>query len=351
MAARFLAERDSLLSCAMRPANHPSLMKTFLLRFGIAALCTALCGNAVAATHDWAAEPLKDVQINTVAFRGWIPDTAKPLAGALVLIPGRHGDGRGMADDPRWQQLATDLDFAILACQFTDGERGLYQHDAHGVVAKCINSAVDHLSELSGRPELKKAPLAFWGLSAGSNVSARYCVFFPERAAAFASSTGTFGPGGEISAKTQEVPMLFAIGGTDNPDWVKDSLANAQRGQGKAPWTVALQKTQGHGIGKSMDVIVPFLLATVKQRLGTAAPATGSTSIFKSELPNIGSSARPAAGTPKALKKLNLQTGWLGNPTTYDIAPYAGYKGSKSQAIWLPDEATAQAWQAYLLAP
>ncbi|MCX6970826.1 MAG: hypothetical protein NTV93_11865 [Verrucomicrobia bacterium] len=326
-------------------------MKSILLVFCMAALCSAPCGKMFAATHDWAAEPLKESKLNTVAFRGWIPDTSKPLAGALVLIPGRHGDGRGMADDPQWQQLATDLDFAILACQFSDGEPFIYQSDAHGEVAKCINTAVDHLSELSGRVELKKAPLAFWGLSAGSNVSSRYCVFFPERVAAFASSTGTCGPGGEINAKNLDIPMFFAIGGTDKPDWVKGSLDNAQRGQGKAPWTVALQKTQGHGIGKSMDVIVPFLQATVKQRLGTAAPAPGTTSIFKSELPNIGSSSRPAAGTAKALKKLNLQAGWLGNPTTYDIAPYAGYKGSKSQAIWLPDEATAQAWQAYLLAP
>lgn len=323
-------------------------MKATLWITSLAVGTVVLTGTAFAATHEWSAEPLKDVQINTVAFRGWIPDTTKPLSGALVLIPGRHGDGRGMADDPRWQQLATELDFAILACQFADGERGLYQHDAHGEVAKCLNTAIDHLSELSGKPELKKSPLAFWGLSAGSNVSARYCTLFPERVAAFASSTGTFGPGGQISAKTQEVPMLFAIGGTDNPEWVKESLTNVERGQGKAPWTLALQKTQGHGTGKSMDVIVPFLLSTVKQRLGSVAPAPGTTSIFKSELPSIGASSRPAAGAQRALKKINLQTGWLGDPETYDASPYAAYKGSKTKAIWLPDEPTALAWQTYL---
>lgn len=323
-------------------------MKATLWKLGLAVGMVVIAGKAVAATHEWTADPLKEVQINTVAFRGWIPDTTKPLSGTLVLIPGRHGDGRGMADDPRWQQLAGELDFAILACQFTDGDRGLYQHDANGEVAKCINTAVDHLSELSGRPELKKAPLAFWGLSAGSNVSARYCAHFPERAVAFASSTGTFGPGGQASAKTLEIPMLFAIGGTDNPEWVKESLANVERGQGKAPWTLALQKTQGHGIGKSMDVIVPFLLATVKQRLGSPAPSQNPSSIFKSELPSIGSSSRPSAGPQKALRKLSLQSGWLGNPETYDVTPYAAYKGSKTKAVWLPDEPTALAWQTYL---
>jgi len=323
-------------------------MKKICLSFCVAILTTIFCGKAGAVTHDWAGDPLKEVKINTVAFRGWLPDTTKPLSGVLVLIPGRHGDGRGMADDPRWQKLATDLDFAILACQFSNGEPFPYQNDAHGEVSKCINSAVEHLSELSGKAELKKAPLAFWGVSAGSNVSSRYCVFFPERVAAFASSTGTCGPGGETSAKTMEIPMLFAIGGTDKPDWVKSSRENAERGQGKAPWTVALQKTQGHGVGKSMDVIVPFLLATVKQRLGVASPSQSPPSIFKSELPNIGSSSQSASSTQKTLKKLNLQSGWLGNPDTYDVAAYAGYKGSKSKAIWLPDEPTALAWQTYL---
>jgi len=135
--------------------------------------------------------------------------------------------------------------------------------------------------------------------------------------------------------------MLFAIGGTDKPDWVKCSRENAERGQGKAPWTVALQKTQGHGVGKSMDVIVPFLLATVKPWLGVASPSQSPPSIFKSELPNVASTSQPASSTQKTLKNLNLQSGWLGNPDTYDVAAYAGYKGSKYKAIWLQDEPTA----------
>jgi len=322
-------------------------MKMFCLSLFAAMLSFLCAGKAEAVTHDWAADPLKDVQINTAAFRGWFPDTTKPLSGVLVLIPGRHGDGRGKADEPLWQQLATDLNFAILACQFTDGDPYLYQSDAQGEVAKCINTAVEHLSELGGKEELKKAPLAFWGVSAGSNVSSRYCVFFPERVAAFASSSGTCGPGGEISAKSLEIPMFFAIGGKDKPDWVKSSLENAERGQGKAPWTVAFQKDQGHGIGKSLDAIIPFLLTTVKQRLGIAAPpARSSASIFKSELPNIGS--HPAASTSKSLKKISLLSGWLGNPDTCEVAAYAGYKGNKAKAIWLPDEPTAIAWQGYL---
>jgi len=160
-----------------------------------------VANTAFAATYDWTAEPLKDVKLETVAFRAWVPETTDPLAGVIVLIPGRHGDGRSMADDARWQQLATEVGFGILACQFTNGDAGLYQSDDKVEVAKAINEAVNEMAKVSGKPELVDAPLAFWGTSAGSNVSSKYCGFFPERVAAFGSSKGTWGPGENTSPK------------------------------------------------------------------------------------------------------------------------------------------------------
>ncbi|MEX1117625.1 MAG: hypothetical protein WEB60_02415 [Terrimicrobiaceae bacterium] len=317
-------------------------------RLGV--LTGLLVGNPlIAATHDWSAEPLKDTKINTVAFRGWVPDTTEPLAGVLVLIPGRHGDGRGMADNARWQQLANDVGFAILGCQFADGDPGRYQSDDKGEVAKAINEAVNELSKLSARPELVDAPLAFWGTSAGSNVSSKYCGFFPERVVAMGSSKGTWGPGGNSSPKFLEIPMIYAIGANDNPEWVKVSTEHFDKGQGKAPWTLALQPNEGHGVEGSLDAILPFLTSAINQRLGksTSTPSSGN-SIFKSELPKIGSNSSSTTKSKTALKKLNLRDGWLGDPKTYDVAAYSDFKGSKSSAIWLPDESAALAWQSYL---
>ncbi len=316
------------------------------LRIGIV-LGVALANPASAATYDWTAEPLKDAQINTVAFRGWVPDTTDPLAGVLVLIPGRHGDGRSMADSAAWQELATEVGFGILACQFSDGDPGRYQSDDKGEVANAINKAVNELAKLSGKPQMVDAPLALWGHSAGSNVSSKYCGLFPERVVAMGSSKGTWGPGGNSAAKFLEIPMIYAIGANDNPEWVKVSTDHFNKGQGKAPWTLALQSKEGHGLDGSLDVIIPFFVAAINQRLGKA-PATGQTgSIFKSELPRIGTTSSPSK-TKAALKKLNLRDGWLGDPETYEIAAYSDFKGSKSSAIWLPDETVALAWQSYL---
>jgi hypothetical protein len=318
-----------------------------LARIGIL-MGAALANPALAATYDWTAGPLNDVKLNTAAFRGWVPDTTDPLAGVLVLIPGRHGDGRGMADNSRWQQLATEVGFAILACQFADGDAGLYQSDDKGEVAAAINEAVKELSKVSGKPGLADAPLAFWGTSAGSNVSSKYCGFFPERVAAFGSSKGTWGPGGNASPGFLEIPMIYAIGSNDKPEWVQTSVDHFNKGHGKAPWTLALQPKEGHGVESSLDVIIPFLASAINQRLGKAtAGASQSESIFKSELPKIGSSST-LKNSPSRLKKLDLRKGWLGDPKTFEVAAYSDFKGSKSSAIWLPDEAVALAWQSYL---
>jgi len=319
------------------------------MRYWHCGLATLLlgCGSAAAGTFDWTAEPLRQVKIETVAFRGWVPDDSEPLRGTLVLIPGRHGDGRGMAEDARWQSLATTLRFAIIACQFTNGDTGIYQSDDRGEVAKAINAAVEHLAKESGHPELAKAPLAFWGTSAGSNVSSRYCKHYPERVAAFASSKGTWGPSGEITRSNTEIPMLFAIGQNDKAEWVTTSMANIEKGlKGQTPWAFALSPNEGHGVEGSLDVCIPFLEAAVKQRLGEKGTG-GSNSIFKSQLPSVGAQPTPGSSTGK-LQKITLSAGWLGDPKTFEVAPYATFKGTKSKAVWLPDEATATAWQTYV---
>src|SRR5258706_16182401 len=87
--------------------------------------------SARAQFQEWTADPLPAVQIKTVAYKGWVPVRTEPLRGTLILVPGKLGDGRGMAADPKWQELATSVGFAVLACQFTDGDGALHQFDAN----------------------------------------------------------------------------------------------------------------------------------------------------------------------------------------------------------------------------
>ncbi|MGA3171619.1 MAG: hypothetical protein ABSE62_11470 [Chthoniobacteraceae bacterium] len=308
-----------------------------------------------AQAYDWTADPLPGVKINTVAFRGWIPAGQKPLRGTLVLVPGDLQDGRGMAADQRWQALARDIGFAVIACQFADGDPAMYQNDPDGEVAQALDAAVERLARDARHPELVNAPLAFWGTSAGSNVCGRYCTQFPLRVIAFASSKGTWGPSRDMTSGKAEIPMFFALGAKDSRIWLISSIHNIDAGlMLHAPWTVALQKNEGHEVGRSLDVAIPFLKAAINMRFTTASTASDSASgdsgdsinIFKTQLPSFG---QPGAGGQSAqLYKIDIHTGWLGNPDTLDVVPYSHFKGDRNKAIWLPDQATALAWQQYL---
>lgn len=285
--------------------------------------------------HEWEAEPLAEVDLKTVNFRAWLPEGDGPVNGILFLIPGRHGDGRGMSNDGDWQALAQSLRFAIIACQFADGDPSSYQSDTKNAVSKALDSAAEKLAELSSKTELADVPFAFWGQSAGSNVAANYCTYRPERVAALGSSKGTWGPGGEMPKRKDEIPMIFAVGKNDKAEWVENSLKSIEAGvKEKAPWTLAFHIKEGHELGGSLSVIRPFLKSAIRLRLGLSED--GKTSSMTS-----------SSGKVK-LEKVSTKQGWLGDPVSYEIAAVDSYSGKKKDAIWFPDEEVAKAWQVYL---
>lgn len=317
---------------------------------GVLGLATGVA-QAQSQLQDWTSDPLPTEQIKTVAYRGWVPARTEPLRGTLVLVPGRLSDGRGMAADPKWQELATSVGFAVLACQFADGDGAVYQYDAQNEVAKSIAAAVTHLGQLSGHPELEKAPLAFWGHSAGANIAAKHTNFAPMRVIAMAGSKGSWGSGPENPPGKDEIPMLFILGGKDKPEWITGSLPTIEAGQKRhAPWILALQKNEAHDPAPGLPLVRAFLKASIEQRFTPpkSAGATGAPSIFKTTPRPIGGGTAAKVPGPVKLERIDQHQGWLGDPDTFEIAPAATYKGSKSKAVWLPDEETAKIWQAYL---
>jgi len=283
-------------------------------------------------TNEWDAGPISGAALDIARFRWWAPPDVKNLRGVIVLIPGRNGDGRGLVDNPEWQQFANEMQFALVGCSFY-GEKDhfTYQGDPTGDVAKTINDAVEKLAAKNGHPELKRPPLVLWGHSAGACVNEVYAYRFPDRALAVINLKGPRGPGKTSPAKNT-VPFLVIVGSKDKPDWVKDARANYEAGKAaRAVWTLALSPTEGHEGGKSQPLALAFLRSVISQRLGPVPSGPG------------GTSAMPV--TPKRL----INSGaWLGDPETFEIAADANYKGKRKDAVWLPDESTAQAWQAFL---
>jgi len=275
---------------------------------------------------DWDAGGLPDVKLKTVKYRAWLSPETKQVRGVLVLIPGTHGDGRGLSALPEWRELADKHHFALLGCQFSDGDYAMYQDDKNFSVCRSIEDALKKIATLSKHPEMAGAPLAFWGTSAGSNLSARYCRFNPRRVIAFASSKGTRGPTRDRRG-TEEIPMLFCVGAKDNPVWVKNSLRNIQSGISKgAPWTLAFHPGEGHELGGSLKLCRIYLDAVIEKQLG---PAKTGPSKFR-------------------MNRLRNDEGWLGDPETLDISKYREFKGNRKHAVYLPDETSARAWKEYL---
>jgi pimeloyl-ACP methyl ester carboxylesterase len=273
---------------------------------------------------DWDAGPVAGAALDQAKFRWWAPPGEKHLRGVLVLVNGRNMEGRTLVNDPDWQKLATDMKLGIVGCFFFGGKDYFtYQSDPTGDVARTINRAVEELAKQNGYADLKSPPLIFWGHSAGANVNAAYGARYPERVVAAINLKGPGGPGSATPAKNA-VPYLVITGAKDKPEWVKSSSDNFNAGhKAHALWTRAINPNEGHEAGKSRPLMVAYLRCVIPLRLDSSS-----------------SSSAP--------KRLSESDGWLGNPQTYDIASYSRYQGNRNEAIWLPDESTAKAWQEFL---
>ena len=270
--------------------------------------------------YDWADTPR--LNYSASAYRLWIPrDVATPLQGVLVLMPGTNGDGRGMAADPGWQQLARDLRFALLAgAVVMEPSSRSYYYQAEGGSGQSLLDGLAALAGEAGHPELAQAPLLLWGASAGGQFAYNFACWQPARVVGFVAVKGGYYdaiPGDAVRA----VPGLWFIGERDASYRMAniEALVLKNRKLG-ARWALAVEPNAGHEEGKTRTVARPFLLAAARLRL---AP--------ENEAP------------PGTLRPLPEASGWTGDLQTGEIAPAADRPAP--HAVWLPDEATARAWQ------
>src|SRR3954471_9239693 len=84
----------------------------------LALLLAAVAQTTSGATFDHTVPP--GANFDKAEFRLWIPSGSDRLQAALVLVPGSNGDGRPIAAEPFWQEVAARLRPAIVACRFTD---------------------------------------------------------------------------------------------------------------------------------------------------------------------------------------------------------------------------------------
>lgn len=275
---------------------------------------------------EWSADKAPSPYLDEAQFRWWAPEGLPKIRGILLFIPGRNGDARTAVDDSLWREIAVENDFALVGTRLFKPD-GSYQLDPDGKTTATIEKAVAELGRANGHPEAAQAPLAFWGSSAGGNTANSFSRRNPRRVIAIVNVKCPDGHGGTDRSRTK-IPILACVGKMDKPDWIKTSMEHYENAkQDRAAWTLALHPTEGHSVGQTKPLAAVFLKEVIPLRLGAAQAIGGGTS---------------------NLRTLSIQSGWLGNPLTLDVASASEFKGNKREAIWLPGPVTAEAWRTYL---
>lgn len=259
----------------------------------------------------------------------FVPQKVSRVRAVLVVI--NYGLGFQLSGVEQWRKLSETVDAALLGVWFANigprAEQGdLFAIPGDGLV-EVFPGLLQRLAQDSGHPELTDAPLLFWGHSGAGSVAASLANRFPARTLAFVR----YHSGPELRGDPNvlnKIPALFLAGGKDStaPVSVAETLWKSGRATG-APWTFAIEPNATHGdpkdLEKANDLMIPWIEAVLRQRLSP----DGTT-----------------------LRAVTDGSTWVGNIKTGEVAPYGTFSGSKADASWLPDEATARAWQTVLRA-
>jgi hypothetical protein len=230
----------------------------------------------------------------------------------VLLMAIEWGVGFGVFENsPGWPQLARTINGGLLSVRFSGmnwpiGMLNTSEDNRYDALVAVLR----RLAEESGHQELKDAPLLFWGHSAAGAVASALAEHMAEKTVGFVRFHSPGQIEGDLSV-IRRIPALFFETG---PSF------DSGRSVG-APWTGV---DEGPGVGhadltkKAAELMITWINAVVGQRVS------------------------PDGATLRPLKD---DTAWLGNNQTGDVAPSTAYVGSRAEASWLPDEASARGWQ------
>lgn len=287
--------------------------------------------SAGANTHDVAMARQTIFQFGR--FAAYVPAEVTSVRGAVLVFGGFGHDSRGFAtggpigSDPGadgeaqavgalLRSFGRSQGLAVIGTSETaTGVPNEPQSDSRMI------SSLETAAVLSGRPELASAPVFVIGMSRGGREASGLASRRPDRVAGVA----LWVPASAESLATAEarrVPTLMVHAEFDSSvdNRVTTQAFQANRAAG-ALWGMGVVPGTTHSthVPSERDFIVQWMAAVANLRL----PAS--------------------VGGPT--QDVSEDAGWLGDMTTFTIAPWASYVGDRATASWWPTEATAQAWQ------
>lgn len=279
-----------------------------------------------------------------VTYTLWIPDGATKLRGVIVH---QHGCGAGAckggetaAYDLHWQALARKWDCALLGPSYHQEEKHNCRMwcDPRNGSAKRFLQAISELAAKSQHPELESVPWCLWGHSGGGFWSSLMQTMYPERIVAIWFRSGTaFAtwekgeiPKPDIPAAAYQIPAMCNPGVKENGDarfasaWTgARAMFQAYRAQG-APIGLAPDPRTGHECGDSRYLAIAFFDACLALRLSDPA------------------------SEDRTLKKVDMKQAWLAAALGDKAEPADAYRANAAEAVWLPNERIAKAWEEYV---
>jgi hypothetical protein len=182
--------------------------------------------------------------------------------------------------------------------------------------------ALSTAAQLSGHPELANAPVLVFGISGGAPEAAGLAARNPARTIGLVARV----PASLVTLTDPpalQVPTFVTLAENDvvvsNAALQLTFTDNRNRG---GLWGLVVEQGRQHygSSARNNAAVIEWMTAVLALRL----PAT--------------------AGAP--LVALAETTGWLANQTTFEIAPWDAYTGTRTSASWLPNASLASAWRA-----
>lgn len=249
-----------------------------------------------------------------VVFSVWIPEGVKTVRGGMCN-PFSKGDGVSK----HWMAMCRHWKFAYVQMDFDAVKK-----DEFGL----LKTALTDLAKKSGHPEIEHMPLCFTGMSRGGGMSMALAEMMSERTIASVPVCLEVGPATEA---TRKIPVMTIFGEKDGSQMEKLLAKLPLERKHDARWAIAVQWGRKHEFALANNLSFIFLDDVIGKRLPK----------------------EPGAGT--ALLDIPLESGWIGDPSTWSksgkraaIQSYQEFSGARDQVCWLPSKRVAAVWQAFV---
>jgi hypothetical protein len=263
------------------------------------------------------------------AASAYLPDVTGPMRGIVVVLFG--GTARGVADgNTSTGNPAFDPDVQVMReflLSFARTDRlvilGLDVPPA-GTAPTSVRSALATLASQTGRPELTQVPWFVFGASAGAPRAWEVVEAEAARIIGFWLNI-PIAPGSSPLAASLAIPGFVMLAERDEPALNTGATTFWTAGRsGGARWGIAVERNQTHR--PLSDRGLAFFTGWLRTVLDRRLPLPG------------------ASGT---LVNVAESSGWLGDRSSFAVAPFAAYPGGAASASWLPSQAAAEAWRAF----